>query len=98
MIDNAMNPDSPHFAHRAVGENGCVFDRNVSLVMEAVGHPTAQRFRRKAPFVHGDVERMLIVVSARADCAEIFHESFAIPEPSGHKTISNPSRAISIPA
>src|SRR5205807_9826290 len=45
VIENPMNPDSAHLAHRAVGEDGRVFDRDVSLIVEAICHPTAQRFR-----------------------------------------------------
>src|SRR4029077_12306179 len=42
VIENAMNPDSAHLADRAVGEDGRVFDRDVSLIVEAICHPTAQ--------------------------------------------------------
>ena len=82
VIENAMNPDAAHFAHGAVGKNSGVFDRNVSLIIKAISHPTAQCFRRKPAFVHGDVERMFVVVSARADRAQFLHESFAVPKPS----------------
>src|SRR5438270_45718 len=88
VIENAMDPDSPHLAHWAVGKNSRVFDWNISLVIEAIGHPAAQCFRRKPPFVHGDVEWMFVVICARADCAQIFHERFAVPNPGGHKMIS----------
>jgi hypothetical protein len=44
-----------------------------------------------------DVERMFVVISARADRAQIFEKGFAVPESGSHITISNPSRAISIP-
>ena len=98
VIENAMNPDPAHFAHGAIGKNRGVFDRNVALIIETICDPTAQCFGRKPAFVHGDVERMFVVVSARADGAQIFNERLAVPKPSGHKTISNPSHAISIPA
>src|SRR5207244_9942726 len=96
LIDNAVNPGSPYFAHRAVGENSRVFERNIPLIIEAISHPAAQCFRREPAFVHGDVERMFIVVSPGADRSQIFDESFAVPKPGGHRPISNPSRAISI--
>src|SRR5882724_12139276 len=98
VIEYAMNPDAAHVAHGAVAENRGVFKRNISLIIKAIGHPAAQRFRRKVAFVHGDVEWMFVVVSARADRTQFLDESFAVPNPSSHKTISNPSRAISIPA
>src|SRR4029077_15515412 len=92
-----MNPSPAYFAQWTVGENRGVFDWNVSLIIEAIGHPAAQCLRRKPPFVHTDMERMFVVISARADRAQIFEKSFAIPESRIHMTISNPSRAISIP-
>src|SRR6266403_3146995 len=98
VIENAVNPDSPNFAHGAIGENRRVFDRNILLIIETISDPAAQCFRRKLAFVHGDMERMFVVVSARADVAQVFDERFAVPKFSGHNTISNPSRAISIPA
>jgi len=98
VIENAMNPDAAQFAHGAIGKNRGVFDWNISLIIKAIGHPTAQRFRRKPAFVHGDVKWMFVVVSARADRAQFFDERFLVPNPGSHKTISNPSRAISIPA
>ena len=98
VIENAMNPDAAHFAQGTIGENGGVFDRNVSLIIETICDPTAQCFRRKLAFIHRDMEWMFVVIRARTDFAQIFHESFAVPKPSGHKVISNPSRAISIPA
>ena len=86
VIENAMNPDSAHFRHRAVGENGRIFHRNISLVVEAIGHPAAQCLRRKPAFVHGDMERMFIVVSARADRTQVFNKSFPLPKSLAHKT------------
>ena len=62
-----MNPDSAHIAHLTVGENCSVFDRNISLVIETIDDPAAQCFRREPAFIHGDVERMFIVVSPRTD-------------------------------
>src|SRR5207237_5921139 len=54
VIENPMNPDSAHFADRAVGEDGRVFDRDVSLIVEAICHPTAQRFRLEPAFIHDE--------------------------------------------
>ena len=88
VIEHAMDPDSAHFAHGAVGKNSRVLDRNVSLIIEAIGHPAAQCFRRKPAFIHCDVEWMFVVVRARANGAQIFHESVAVPKLRGHKTIS----------
>ena len=83
-----MNPSPSHFAHWAVGENRGVFDRNVSLIIEPIRDPAAQRFRRKPAFVHRDVERMFIVITAHADRPQFFDKGFAVPKSSGHKTIS----------
>src|SRR3954471_22610571 len=79
-----MNPHPAHFAHGAVGENRGVFNWNVSLIIEPVGDPTAQRVWRKLAFVHRNMERMFIVISADADCAQIFNERFPIPESDDH--------------
>ena len=83
-----MNPSPSHFAHWAVGENRGVFNWNASLIIEPVRDPTAQRVRRKLAFVHRDMERMFIVISAHADRPQFFEERFPIPESRGHKTIS----------
>ena len=91
-----MNPSPSHFAHRAVGEDRGVFDRNVSLIIEPIRDPAAQRFRREPAFVHRHVERMFIVITAHADRPQFFDKGFAVPKLSGHKTISNPSRATSM--
>ena len=42
VIENAMNLNSAHFAHGAVGKNSRVFDRDVSLIVEAICHPPTQ--------------------------------------------------------
>src|SRR5206468_8315934 len=112
-----------------VGKNRGVFDWDVLLIIKAVGHPAAQCLLRQPPFVHGDMERVFVVIRARADGAQVFEESFAVPKLGRHisslirahgpardrnqkassrititstkkrihMTISNPSRAISIP-
>src|SRR5262249_12399134 len=92
-----MNPNPAHFPQGTVGKNRRVFDWNVSLIIEAIGHPAAQRFWRKAALVHGHVKWMFVVISARSNRAQVFEESFAVPKSGSHMTISNPSRAISIP-
>jgi hypothetical protein len=88
VIENPMNPDSAHFAHRAVGEDGRVFDRDVSLIVEAICYPTAQRFRREPAFIHGEVKGMFVVIGTYADRTQIGDERFPVPKLSGHKTIS----------
>ena len=88
VIKDAVNPDSAHFTHRAVGENSGVLDRDASLIIEAIRHPAAQCIRRKPAFIHGDVEWMFVVISARADAAQIFHERLALPKPGSHKAIA----------
>src|SRR6476660_9487129 len=79
-----MNPSPSHFAHWAVGENRGVFNRNVSLIIEPIRDPTAQRVRRKLAFIHRDMERMLIVISAPSDHPQLFNERFVVPESRGH--------------
>ena len=73
-----MNPDAAHFAQRAIGKNGGVFDRNVALIIETIRDPAAQRFGRKPAFVHRDMERMFVVVSARTDLAHSVDKCFAV--------------------
>src|SRR5881227_3104235 len=65
----AMCAESGFIAHRAPDSwrECCVFDRNISLVIETIDDPAAQCFRREPAFIHGDVERMFIVVSPRTD-------------------------------
>src|SRR5207248_3025595 len=85
VIENAMNPSPSHFAHWTVGENRGVFYRNISLIIEPVRDPATQRFGRKPAFVHRDVERVFIVISASADRAQLFDEGFAVPKLRSHK-------------
>src|ERR1700730_3182824 len=93
-----MNPDPTHLGQRTIRKNRGVLNRNVALIVKSIGHPTAQRFERKPAFIHRDMERMFVVISAPADRAQVGDESFAIQKFSSHKTTSNPSHAISIPA
>jgi hypothetical protein len=91
VVENSMNPSPSHFAYWAVGENRGVFNWDVSLIIEPICDPAAQRFRRKPAFVHRDMERMLIVISAPADRSQFINERFPIPELRSHKTISTQS-------
>src|SRR5438874_9480792 len=86
VIENAMGPDSTYFAHGAVRKYGRVFEWNISLIIKAIDHPAAQCFRRKPAFVHGNVEWVFVVISARTDRAQIVDKSFTIPKSSGHTT------------
>src|SRR3954468_16953943 len=79
-----MNPDPSHFAHWAVSKNRGVFHWNISLIIESIRDPTAQRLRRKLACVHRDMEWMFIVINAHADRAQFFNERFPIPGSSGH--------------
>src|ERR1700726_700067 len=93
-----MNPNPAHLAQRTIRKNRGVLNRNVSLIVKSIGHPAAQPVGRKPAFIHRDVEWMFVVISAPADLAQFRDESFAIQKTRGHKTTSNPSHAISIPA
>ena len=86
VIENAMDPDSTYFAHGAVRKYGRVFEWNISLIIEPISYPAAQCFRRKPAFVHGNVEWVFVVISARTDRAQIVDKSFAIPESRRHRT------------
>src|SRR5262245_30758280 len=87
VVEDAMNPSASHFAHGAVSENRGVFEWNVSLIIEPVCDPTAHCFRRKAAFIHREVERMFIVISTHTNRAQFFDERFAVPKSGGHKHI-----------
>src|SRR6184192_2112474 len=79
-----MNPYPAYFAQWTVGENRGVFNWNVLLIIEAIGHPAAQRFPRKPAFVHTDMERMFVVISACANRAQVLQKNFAVPECGSH--------------
>src|SRR5262249_30848658 len=79
-----MNPHTAHLARRTVGKDRGVFDWNVSLIVEAIGHPAPQRVARKPAFIHGDVERMFVVIGPRPDRPQIFKKSFAVPKVGSH--------------
>ena len=53
---------TPRLAIRAVGEDRRILQRDVDLVVEAVGHPALDLLAAGAPFVHGAMERMMNVV------------------------------------
>src|SRR5919106_1184174 len=91
-----MNPGPSHFGQRTIRQNRGVFERNAALIIEPIGNPAAHRFRREPAFVHRDMERMLVVISRFTNFAQFLDKSLAIPKSGGHKTISNPSQAISI--
>src|SRR5258708_38978620 len=98
MVNDPMNPNPAYLAQRTIRKNRGVFKRNVALIVKSIGRPAAQRAGRKPAFIHRDVERMFVVISAPADLAQFRDESFAVQRSRGHKTTSNPSHAISIPA
>src|SRR5262245_29990476 len=98
VVENAMNPNPSHFAHRTIGKNRGVLNRNVSLIIEPVRDPASQRFRRKTAFIHQHMKGMFVVIAAHTDRAQFFDKGFAVPKLGGHKTIPSPSRAISMPS
>ena len=79
-----MNPDPAHFAQRTIGKNRGVFDWDVALIIEPIRDPAAQRFGRKPAFVHRDMKRMFVVISALADRAQLREKGFAIQKSGGH--------------
>jgi hypothetical protein len=80
MILNAMNPDAAHLAYGAIGNNSCVFDGNVALIIETIRDPDSQRFRSELAFVHRDMEGVFVVVNARTDGAHFPDKHFRIPK------------------
>src|SRR6266516_1127123 len=98
MVDDAMYPDTAHLALGAIGENRCVLHRDVTLIIGAVRNPATQRFGRKPALIHCDVKRMFVVISVPADFSQVRDKGLMVPQSRGHKMISNPSHAISIPA
>ena len=62
MVNDALHPLAPRRRIVAVSQDGSILERDIQLVIEAVGHPAADLLRGGAPFVHGDVERMVNVI------------------------------------
>jgi len=64
VIENALHPGSAHGAVRAIGENGGIFDRDIDLVVKAVGDPAANLHWRRGAGIQQHVERVVNVVGA----------------------------------
>jgi len=62
VVENALNPLAAGLAIRAVGEDRRIFQWNVDLVVETIGHPTLDLLASGAPLVHGAVERVMDMV------------------------------------
>src|SRR5215203_3715333 len=69
MIDDPMQPQPADFAQRTVGDDSRILDRDIELIIKAVGDPTPNRLGTELALVHRDVKRMLMMVSSRSDFA-----------------------------
>src|SRR5581483_6416402 len=101
LVEDALDPQAAHLAVGTVGEDRAVLHRDIELVVEAIGDPSADLRGRQLALVHPDVERMVDVV-ARLLCAQLVLEFLPAPRPvvrlRAHSEISIPSKATSIPA
>src|SRR3954451_9048285 len=84
MVEDARDPRSPDLGLGAVREDGGVFERYATLVVEAIRDPALQLLARELPGVHPPVERVQVVV-ARALRAQALDEFVA------HNSTSRPS-------
>src|SRR5690554_435489 len=64
LVENAPQPELSHLPHRAVGENGRVFERNPRLVIVTVGNPATNLRRSRPPLVEQSVEGMMNMIKA----------------------------------
>ena len=64
VVEEALNPEAPDIAVRAVGEDRGVLARDVDLVVEAVRHPAAEGLAVELSRVHPLVELVVDVVEA----------------------------------
>ncbi len=80
VFDDPVDPLPANIAERTVGENRRILDRDVDLIIETVGHPSADGFLRKPAFIHQEMKRMLVVIAARADLAQFADKCCFVPK------------------
>src|SRR5271169_5007729 len=62
MVTDSMQPSPSHFASWTIGNDRRVLDRQIALIIKAIGDPAANGVRRELARVHPDVEQMLVVI------------------------------------
>src|SRR5260370_38851317 len=63
MVDHTLAPGAPETGIRAARKDNRVFDRDDALVVVAVQGPGLQLSAAETPFVHHQVEWMLVVIA-----------------------------------
>src|SRR5690606_14264259 len=61
MVDDPLYPLAPRRRVITVGEDGGILERDIHLVIEAVGNPAPDLPGGGAPLVHGNMERRVDV-------------------------------------
>ena len=79
MDKDASDPSPPHLVVGTIRQDGRVLDGDVALVVEPVRHPAADLLRRQSTPIHGNMERVLVVVRPAADITETAQELVAAP-------------------
>src|SRR5207247_4371311 len=107
VVDDPLDPGAADVRFGTVGEDQGVLDRDVDLIIEAVGNPELQLVARQLTVVHTAVEGMKVVIALLEHVAELADEFVTRPgagvgtDPRRrrrHSSTSMPSSATSIPA
>src|SRR3569833_3313236 len=96
VVENPLHPRPPHGTVGAVGQDGRIFDGNVDLIVEPIGHPAANLLRRGPSGIQHHVERMVNVIRP-AFLTQPLLELLVAPGALAHSSISMPSHATSTP-
>src|SRR3990172_3362604 len=70
MIDDPMDPRPAEGRIVGLAQDGRILFRNETLIVETVGDPGMQLSLRQLPFVHQQVERVLVVIPFLAHRSE----------------------------
>ena len=62
VIQNAFHPDAPGCAVITVGKNGRILDRDVELIVVAIGHPAANLLDAGFTRIQHHIERVMNVI------------------------------------
>src|SRR4029077_15212218 len=103
LIDNTLHPRSSDTLVDGLADDGGVFARNHSLVIEAVLNPRLHLAPSKLALMHQLMEWMLIVIRGRADRAQASRELVGaerigischcyLPQPSPRARMRPPNR------
>jgi hypothetical protein len=70
VIENPLHPLSTHFANGTARQQNRVFDRDIPLIIKAIGGPELKLFAAERPGIHQMMKRMPVVVLLPADLAQ----------------------------